>query len=141
MIRMSVLTMLIIAASAVAQTGGGFDLTWSTIDGGGAMNITGGAFALSGTIGQPDAQSPPGMSGPGAPGFQLTGGFWAVPSCACPGDMNGDTIRNGLDISQFVQCIIVGGSCSCADVDGITGINMSDVAEFVNNLLAFAPCP
>jgi hypothetical protein len=37
-----------------AQSGGGFDLSWSTMDGGGGTS-TGGAYAVSGTIGQPDA--------------------------------------------------------------------------------------
>ena len=39
---------------AFAQAGGGFDLSWFTIDGGGGIS-TGGDFSLSGTIGQPDA--------------------------------------------------------------------------------------
>ena len=46
---------LLSASTAFAQTGGGYDLTWSTIDGGGAMSSTGGTFDLSGTIAQPDA--------------------------------------------------------------------------------------
>ena len=59
------------AAIAIAQSGGGFDLTWSTVDGGGLMNSTGGTFSLSGTIGQPDAQVPPVMTGGS---FEVTGG-------------------------------------------------------------------
>lgn len=43
------------------------------IAGGGGVS-SGGAFALSGTIGQPDAGAP---SSDGA--FALTGGFWALP--------------------------------------------------------------
>ena len=54
---------------ALAQTGGGYDLTWSTIDGGGGTS-TGGAYSLSGTIGQPDAGN---LSG-GV--YTLNGGFW-----------------------------------------------------------------
>lgn len=38
-----------------AQSGGGYDLTWSTLDGGGAMFSTGGGYSLGGTLGQPDA--------------------------------------------------------------------------------------
>jgi len=53
-----------------ALIGGGYDLTWNTIDGGGGLFSTGGGFDLSGTIGQPDAGS---MSG-GT--FTLDGGFW-----------------------------------------------------------------
>ena len=57
-------------APVVAQSGGGFDLTWNTIDGGGATFNTGGSYSLSGSIGQPDAG---GLSGGS---YTLTGGFW-----------------------------------------------------------------
>ncbi len=53
-----------------AQSGSGYDLTWSTIDGGGMMFSTGGGYSLGGTIGQPDAGV---MSGGG---YSLAGGFW-----------------------------------------------------------------
>jgi hypothetical protein len=55
---------------AVAQTGGGYDLTWSTIDGGGG-NSTGGGYQLTGTLGQSDAGAT--LSGGG---YSLSGGFW-----------------------------------------------------------------
>lgn len=55
--------------AALAQSGGGYDLTWNTIDGGGGTS-SGGAYTLSGTIGQPDAGT---LSG-GA--YTLNGGFW-----------------------------------------------------------------
>ncbi|MEJ2211953.1 MAG: hypothetical protein P8129_23375 [Anaerolineae bacterium] len=59
------------ADAALAQTGGSYDLTWSTVDGGGATFSTGGAFSLGGTIGQPDAGQ---LSGGD---YSLTGGFWS----------------------------------------------------------------
>lgn len=55
---------------AAAQSGGGYDLTWNSIDGGGATFSTGGTYSLGGTIGQADAGT---MSG-GA--YTLNGGFW-----------------------------------------------------------------
>ena len=58
------------ASIAHAQTGGGYDLTWSTIDGGGYMVSTGGSYSLGGTIGQPDAGALSGGS------YTLAGGFW-----------------------------------------------------------------
>lgn len=61
---------LAVAASVSAQTGGGYDLTWSTIDGGGYTWSEGGGYALDGTAGQPDA----GMLSGG--GYTLSGGFW-----------------------------------------------------------------
>ena len=72
--RLLVLGLLIAAlawsnALMFAQTGGGYDLTWSTVDGGGGVS-TGGGYTLSGTAGQPDA----GALGGG--GYTLVGGFW-----------------------------------------------------------------
>lgn len=59
------------AGAVLAQTGGGYDLTWSTIDAGGGSSA-GGSYQLSGTLGQPDAGAP--LSGGG---YVLSGGFWA----------------------------------------------------------------
>jgi hypothetical protein len=60
----------LLALPALAQVGGGYDLTWNSVDGGGGTSSTGGPFSLGGTIGQPNAGS---LSG-GA--YSLAGGFW-----------------------------------------------------------------
>ncbi len=72
-LRSALILLLILALPtvALAQSGGGFDLSWNTVDGGGSTFLTGGSYTLSGTVGQPDAGA---MSG-GA--FSLQGGFWA----------------------------------------------------------------
>jgi hypothetical protein len=57
-----------------------YSLTWSTIDGGGGTS-TNGQYAVSGTVGQPDANQTP-MSGGN---FSLTGGFWALYALQTPG--------------------------------------------------------
>jgi len=57
-----------LALSARAQ----FSIDWFTIDGGGGTS-TGGVYAVSGTIAQPDAG--PAMTGAN---FSLTGGFWSL---------------------------------------------------------------
>jgi len=72
--KMIVLTMLVALTlwtvlPVLAQSGGGYDLTWSTIDGGGGVS-SGGGYLLGGTVGQPDAGA---MAG-GA--YALVGGFW-----------------------------------------------------------------
>jgi len=54
---------------AQAQT---YSIDWYTIDGGGGTS-TGGVYAVSGTIGQPDAGGP--MTGGN---YSLTGGFWSL---------------------------------------------------------------
>lgn len=73
--RWLILIMVLLVASTLttglvlAQSGGGYDLSWSTIDGGGG-DSAGGDFQLAGTVGQPDAGV---MSGGD---FVLISGFW-----------------------------------------------------------------
>ena len=62
--------LLLLASVALAQTGGGYDLTWNTVDGGGYTFSEGGGYSLGGTVGQPDAGV---LSGGG---YTLAGGFW-----------------------------------------------------------------
>lgn len=64
-------------ASASAQT---FNIDWSTFDSGGGTS-TGGVYALSGTIGQPDANAVPLTGGP----YSLAGGFWSLFAVSAPG--------------------------------------------------------
>lgn len=137
-IRICAAIVVLIAGRAFGQ----FEISWHTVDGGGVMNSSNGGpggFELSGTIGQHDAQVPPVMSGGS---FQLTGGFWTVSTvCGCPGDMNADGYKDGRDIQEFTSCMISGGSCTCADLDGNNVVNSSDVVLFVADLLAGTTCP
>jgi len=57
---------------AYAQTGGGYDLTWWTVDSGGETVAIGGEYTLLTTAGQPDAD--PVASGGGE--YTLLSGFW-----------------------------------------------------------------
>lgn len=70
-------TVLVLSALLVgavhAQAQSSFVIDWHTIGGGGGTS-TGGVFAVSGTIGQPDANSQPMTNGT----FSLTGGFWSL---------------------------------------------------------------
>ena len=126
---------LVLSAGISAQAQS-FDMSWHTIDGGGGTS-TGGAFSVSGTIGQPDA----GEVLYGGP-YELTGGFWPITNtCFCPGDLNGDGLRDGRDVQGFANCVTSGGACSCADVDQFGGLTTADIAAFVNMLLATTPCP
>ena len=61
---------LLLASVALAQSGSNYDLSWWTVDGGGATFNTGGGYAPGSTTGQPDAAI---WSGGG---YTLTGGFW-----------------------------------------------------------------
>lgn len=60
------------ATAVYAQVGGGFDLSWNTVDGGGGTFSAGGPYNLGGTAGQPDAAAQAG--GP----YDLQSGFWSV---------------------------------------------------------------
>ena len=59
------------ALTVVTAQSGGYTIDWFTIDSGGAVIPSQSGYALSGTIGQPDAGSPI-LSG----GYALSGGFW-----------------------------------------------------------------
>lgn len=63
---------------ARAQAGGPYELTWTTTDAGGGA-LSGGAYSLVSTIGQPEA----GPSASGG-GYSLTGGVWGGPGAASP---------------------------------------------------------
>ena len=62
--------LLFLAGSALAQSGGPYDLSWNTQDSGGDTFSSGGPYSLGGTIGQADA----GLMLGG--GYSLAGGFW-----------------------------------------------------------------
>jgi len=76
------LLLLAFATGVSAQTGGGYDLTWNTVDGGGYTWSEGGGYSLGGTVGQPDA----GVLSGGE--YTLAGGFWggaaAATASTCP---------------------------------------------------------
>ncbi len=111
--------------TAVLVAGGEptYEITRSTIDGGGVMRSTGGDFELSATIGQHDAGV---MEGGG---FTVSGGFWfEIP----PTDCNDDGLVSLLDNEIFAACLLGPGAginasrCPCFDVDGDGNITMSD---------------
>jgi len=64
-----IVLLFLVASAALAQSGSGYDLTWSTIDNGGGES-SGSGYTLNGTIGQPEAGT---LSGGG---YTLAGGFW-----------------------------------------------------------------
>jgi hypothetical protein len=66
---LSLVVLALLVAVALAQTGGGYDLSWWTVDGGGGT-LAGGSYTLSGTAGQRDAAVWQGG------GYTLSGGFW-----------------------------------------------------------------
>ena len=73
-ILLAPLLVCVIATVALAQSGGGYDQSWSTVASGGGTS-TGGAYTIQGTIGQHDA------AGPLLRGAKhdVRSGFWAPP--------------------------------------------------------------
>ena len=73
-----ILSLLVSLSALVARAQ--YSIDWYKIAGGGGLSSTGGAYSVSGTIGQPDAGGA--MSGGG---YSLTGGFWALYAVQTPG--------------------------------------------------------
>lgn len=126
----------LVAALAVLTTAAlavDFNLDWHTVDSGGGTS-TGGAFTLSGTIGQPDTGDMTGGD------FALSGGFWpgaaSVPGTPpCVGDLNGDGEINGADLGLLLNAWGTSGS---ADLNGDGDVNGADLGLLLN---AWGPCP
>ncbi|HRD05012.1 MAG TPA: hypothetical protein PK942_09835 [Verrucomicrobiota bacterium] len=78
-LRLGVAAVLLLLGPSVsfAQS---YSIDWWTIDGGGGTS-TGGVFAVTGTIGQPDASSTAMTGGV----YSVTGGFWALQAVQTPG--------------------------------------------------------
>ena len=109
-----------------------FEVTRSTIDGGGVMRSHSGEFELSGTIGQPDA----GMLFGGD--FELSGGFWfPLPVDDC----NSDGWVNLIDYDDFEAClsgpsgVLPQPECNCFDLDNDNDVDLSDIRRFQNGFM------
>lgn len=99
-------------ASAHAQSGGGYEITSYSIDGGGGAS-TGGGYTLTGTIGQPDT----GVSSGGE--FVLSAGFW-------PGNFG--CVVNLTDLTVLADWWLAGGAGMPADIDADEDVDMEDFA-------------
>lgn len=112
--------LLVISVASIAD--GQYELSWSTIDGGGGTS-SGGGYTLIGTIGQPDAGVVAGGD------FALMGGFWTG-SYDCIVDMEafGKFAANWL-----------GGSGLPADLNGDGEVDIVDFAMLVDAWLCYCP--
>ncbi|GIV08451.1 MAG: hypothetical protein KatS3mg019_0542 [Fimbriimonadales bacterium] len=102
--------------SASAQQGGNFDLTWWTIDSGGATFVSGGDFTLGATVGQHDAAEDS-FGGP----FRLISGFWYPPCLvAYRGDVTGNHCVDDEDLLLILFNFgAVGNNIADVNCDGI----------------------
>jgi len=100
-----------------------YSITWSTIDGGGGTS-GGGQYALTGTIGQPDAAYSAGGD------YELLGGFWhGGPLCIVDFD----------EFALFAQEWLDTGGGLLADLDGSGVVNLDDLKMFVYEWLYACP--
>ncbi len=120
---------LLMALPAWSQTGGDFEISWSTIDGGGGI-ISGGDFKLKATIGQPDAGF---MSGGD---YEMLGGFLpGVPVCL-------------VDFAHFARfaehwldgpCDAGNDWCGGADLNYLDDVELTDLSLLADEWLYCCP--
>jgi len=119
--RSAVWIMLLMISAASGQ----YELSWYTIDGGGGQS-SGGAYTLTGTIGQPDAAWSSGGS------YELLGGFWpGGPLCFVDFE----------HFARFAELWLVTGSDLPADLyeDEHNIVNGRDLQVFVDYWLCYCP--
>ena len=133
------LTLGLTATAVSGQTGGGFDLTWNAIAGGGGAS-SGGGFAVDGTVGQADAAT---LSG-GV--FTLNGGFWGAFSPGVPIACVGDCDHSGVvtvDELAKMASIELGDAllsdCRDGDRNNDGRITVDEIVAAVSSLLAHCP--
>jgi hypothetical protein len=108
-----------------AKSSGTYELSWYTIDGGGGRSI-GGPYALTGTIGQPDAAYSAGDN------YELLGGFWpGGPLCFVDFE----------HFARFAELWLVTGTDLPADLydDGFDKVDYLDLKVFVEQWLCYCP--
>ena len=103
-----------------------FEISRSTIDGGGAASSFGGEFELSGTIGQADRSQMNGRE------YELDGGLWFELALT---DCNDDGLVNMIDQEVLAACLLGpnGGidtaQCACLDVDADGDVTIADFSK------------
>jgi hypothetical protein len=106
-VRQRVVIAIGLVVALVSSASAQYRIDWYTVDGGGGTS-TGGPYALSGTIAQPDADvvslcSADGGAGCVNPAFEVTGGYWtgvagapSGPGTGCGADL-GCIFRDGFE--------------------------------------------
>jgi hypothetical protein len=144
LIMRQALRIALIAAVLCPAAAAQFTIDWHTIDAGGGDSV-GGAFQLSGTIGQHDAGPSGAMSGGS---FTLVGGFWPGVSTSgappCPADFDDSGSVNGLDLALLLgQWTGAAAYSPCPphdaqDLNSDCKVNGLDLALLLG---AWGPCP
>ena len=133
-VSLLVLVLFLPILPAWAQSGGDYDLTWSTVDGGGAVSM-GGDYALGGAVGQPDA----GVLSGGD--LELSGGFWHItavfvlntyiitPTAGAGGNISPTTPQTVIHGSNITFTIAPDPNYHIADV-GIDGVAVGALTSY-----------
>ncbi len=123
---------ILTASSALSMSGGDYEISWSTIDGGGGTS-SGGDYAVIGTIGQPDAGE---MSGGD---YVLSGGFWPGGPILALCFVNFEHFAEFAKYWLDAPCDAGNNWCYGADLDWSTAVGLSDVGELAYWWLAECP--
>ena len=123
------LFLVFFVGSVFGQSGGPYELSWSTIDGGGGVSI-GGPYVLTGTIGQPDADWMEGDS------YEVLGGFLpGGPLCMVD---FGDFANFAVHWLE-TPCSELNDWCSGADLNQVDDVDFLDLDIFVDSWLGSCP--
>ena len=114
------LVLFLSSPRTLAQT---YEITWSTIDGGGGRS-TGDSYTLEGTIGQPDA----GLMSGGS--YVLAGGFWPATSW-CIVDLP--------DLAQFTAQWLISTGSPQADFNNSGKVDLYDYHHLATYWLRLCP--
>jgi hypothetical protein len=121
--NVSRLTLILAALIFVSIASGGYQIIWSTFDGGGGTSSNG-QYSLTGTIGQPDAGYSEGGS------YELLGGFWpGGPLCFVDFE----------HFARFAELWLYEGSGLPADLDNDEDVDINDLKEFIDYWLLCCP--
>ena len=114
MVWVVMLAGLLLVSPAMSQSGGPYELSWSTIDGGGESSA-GGPYVLTGTIGQPDADLASGGI------YELLGGFWpyVIGTKYHPADTLNDYVISMLEILGYIDKWAIGNVSMLEVLEGI----------------------
>jgi hypothetical protein len=132
-----IVALLTIMGISIAQSGGPYDLSWWTIDGGGVTFAAGGPYNLGGTVGQPDASN----TLTGGP-YSLRGGFWFTPACvAHNGDVNADGCIDDADLLAVLFAFgNTGSNLGRVDVNCDQSVDDADLLQVLFNFGSGSGC-
>ena len=117
--------LLMFMMPSLSQGEGPYEIGWYTIDSGGGTS-SGGAYELTGTIGQPDANWASGGK------YELLGGFWpGGPWCGVEFD----------DFTRLAQLWLNTGSGLAGDLDGDNDVDFNDLSWLADYWLCNCPAP